>query len=223
MELTIIMPCYNEEDSIQKCIEQAKSFLERENISGEILVINDGSTDSSPKIASAMGVWVQTIPHSGYGRAIREGILLAHGDYVIMGDCDGTYHFNQLMPFLRKFRAGYEIVIGNRINSSMEKGALSILHRFGAKFLSFIARKICRVNIQDYHCGLRGGKTSVLREMQLCTDGFEFATEMIMRSSGKRIGEVDIRYRRSTRKKDKSKLKPISDGIRHLKYILSYR
>lgn len=223
-ELSIIMPCYNEEECIIGCIEQAKKFLEQGHIDGEIIVVDDGSTDASLIRAFTTGARIMTSAHNhGYGTAVRKGISVACGKYVIIGDCDGSYDFSSLKPFTDKFKDGYDLVIGNRYGSQSDKKAFKPIRKLGACTLSYFAKVVSGVNITDYHCGLRGGNTEKLRALGLKTTGFEFATEMIMKSGSLRVCEVPIKYSPDTREQNKSKLKPVRDGLRHLLYIVSYR
>lgn len=222
-ELTILIPARNEEDSIASCVRDAKQFLKIYEISGEVIVVDNNSTDRTKERAVMEGARVYTCLERGYGSAIRFGIKKAEGIYTIIGDGDGSYDFSDLSEFLKMLRSGSDVVIGNRLNQKMQFGALSDLHRFGVIFLSELGRKRSGVKVKDFHCGLRGGRTSILRKMHLSTTGFEFASEFIMKAAPYKISEVDIRYRKTRRIQDKSKLNPILDGIRHLVYILTFK
>lgn len=222
LELTILMPCLNEEANIADSINGAMSFLTANNISGEILISDNGSTDNSVKIASDLGARVISEPTKGYGNALRRGISAALGTYIIMGDCDTTYNFTNLMPFLSELRNGADFVIGNRYAGGIEKGAMPFSHQYlGVPFLSFMGRIKYKTNIRDFHCGLRGFKKDYALNLNLTSTGMEFATEIIAKFTKSKaiIKEVP-----TTLSKSKSPRKPhlrtLRDGFRHLLYIL---
>ena len=157
MELTILMPCLNEARTLKICIDKAKKFLSENNVEGEILIADNGSTDGSQDIARAAGARVVDISEKGYGAALIGGCNAALGKYVIMGDSDDSYDFLNLMPFVEKLREGYDLVMGNRFKGGIEKGAMPPLHKYlGNPVLSFIGRVLYRSSIRDFHCGLRG-------------------------------------------------------------------
>lgn len=220
VDLSIVMPCLNEARTLKKCIYDAQSFLTKQKITGEIIVVDNGSIDGSAKIAKKCGARVVVEKRKGYGRALRTGFEAAHGKYIIMGDCDQTYDFARLAKLWQAMQKS-DLVIGNRFAGQQEKGALSPLHRFGAKILSWLARKRYRNNIYDYHCGLRGFRRSILKKLRLRTTGMELATEIIAKASRKgfTINQIPINYRRSAKGR-KSKLHAFRDGFRHLDYIL---
>ena len=222
MYLTILMPCLNEEDSVGYCVKEAKEFMQSNNIDGEVLVVDNVSNDLSIERALIAGARVIVCIDKGYGNALIHGIKHAKGDYVIMGDCDGSYDFSELGNFTESFESS-DIVIGNRYTNLSEKGSLSLSHKLGGMFLSSIARLKTRNKVKDFHCGLRGGKTSVLRNLNLNSKGFEFATEMLLKADKYNIAQFPIRYRKTIRTKCKSKLSPIKDGFRHLIYIWRYK
>ena len=222
MYLTILMPCLNEEDSIGQCVKEAKEFMQNNNIAGEVLVVDNVSNDKSIERALIAGARVIVCINKGYGNALIHGINHAKGDYIIMGDCDGSYDFSSLDNFMEAFKSN-DIVIGNRYTSISDKESLSLIHKLGGILLSAIARMKTRNKVKDFHCGLRGGKTSILRSLNLNTEVFEFATEMLMKADKYDIAQFPIRYRKVTREKCKSKLKPIKDGFRHLIYIWRYK
>lgn len=130
IELTILMPCLDEEETIQVCIQKAKQFLNTSNLQGEVLIADNGSTDSSVEIAQKAGARVITVEEKGYGNALSQGIKQAKGKYIIMGDADDSYDFLHLMPFVEKLREGYQLVMGNRYQGGIEKGAMPFLHRY---------------------------------------------------------------------------------------------
>lgn len=223
IELTILMPCLNEEDTIGICIEKAKIFLQENKIDGEILIADNGSSDKSIEIARANNVRIINVEEIGYGHALIEGIKSAKGKYVIMGDADDSYNFLEIMPMLKLLREENDIVIGNRYKANMEKGAMKFVNKYiGTPVISFIARKRSKVNIGDFNCGLRGGITEKIKDISYKSTGMEFATEMIIRAkeNNLKITEVPINFYKDGRK-GKSHLKPFQDGIRHIKMIFS--
>lgn len=224
LELTILMPCLNEQRTIGTCIEKAQSFLKSRGISGEVLIADNGSTDGSVQLARSFGARIISVARKGYGSALAEGIEAARGRFVIMGDADDSYDFTDLDPFLARLRDGYDLVIGNRFRGGIERGAMPALHYYlGNPILSFIGQLFFRVPIHDFHCGLRGFRKNVIRDLQLQTTGMEFASEMIVRSALKelRMTEVPTALRLDGRGRA-SHLNTWRDGWRHLKFLLMY-
>lgn len=221
-ELTILMPCLNEAGSIGFCIEEAKGYIKKSGIAAEILIADNGSTDGSKEIAENLGARVVSVAEKGYGNALRGGIQAATGKYIIMGDCDGSYDFAHLDGFVEKLRAGYALVMGNRYKGGIEKGAMPFSHRYiGVPVLSFIGRLCYRVQIGDFHCGLRGFDRQKALSLRLQCAGMEFASEIIgaFARAKEPICEIPTVLRRDKRK-GRSKLRPVKDGIRHLKWML---
>lgn len=220
-ELTVLMPCLNEERSLAFCIEEAKSCIRALGVSAEILIADNGSTDRSREIAAACGARVVTVTERGYGAALRGGITASKGKYIIMGDCDGSYDFSRIGDFLAKLRAGNALVVGNRFKGGIEKGAMPLSHRLGVPFLSALARWKYRAPIGDFHCGLRGFDRESALSLGLAQSGMEFATEIIARfaESGKPVCEIPTVLRRD-RRGGRSHLRTVRDGCRHLKFIL---
>ncbi len=221
IELTILMPCLNEAETLGKCITDAKKFLDEHSVSGEILIADNASTDSSAEIAESLGARVVSVSEKGYGNVLIGGISEAKGKYIIMGDCDMSYDFTALEPFLLKLREGYSLVMGNRFAGGIEKGAMPLLHRLGVPFLSFLGRVRYRTGVRDFHCGLRGFSRADAMALGLKCGGMEFATEIIGRFAlgGYRITEVPTVLRKDGRS-GKSHLRSIRDGFRHLRLIL---
>ena len=220
--LTILMPCLNEEENIAYSITQAQSYLSSRNLTGEILVVDNNSTDGSAEIAEEMGARVVEEPRRGYGRALRTGLSAATGDVIIFGDCDSTYDFSDLDPLYLPLAAGeYDFMTGDRFAGQMEKGAMSFSHKLGVPFLSWCGRVKFSVKIHDWHCGIRAIRKDALEKIELKTDGMEFATEMIAEISqkGLRIGEVSVPLRKS-RNERQEKLRTVRDGFRHLWFII---
>ena len=193
MELSIVMPCLNEAETITTCVEKAVSFLESHGVDGEVVVADNGSSDGSQSLAETAGARVVEVSQRGYGSALMGGILAARGRYVIMGDADDSYDFTNLMPFLERLRAGVDIVMGNRFRGGIAPGAMPPLHRYlGNPVLSFVGRLFFRSAIGDFHCGLRGFNRGSALGLGLQATGMEFASEMVVKATlaGQRIEEV---------------------------------
>lgn len=194
LELTILMPCLNEMRTLGGCIEQAKSFLERNGISGEVIVADNGSSDGSIALAHKCNARVVPVAVRGYGAALASGIGAARGEFIIMGDSDRSYDFSALLPFVQKLRGGYDLVMGNRFRGGIAPGAMPFLHRyFGNPFLTAVGRLFfsCR-EAGDFYCGLRGFKKAAVQRLNLQSSGMEFALEMVIKATmhGLRITEV---------------------------------
>ncbi|MCG2431940.1 glycosyltransferase family 2 protein [Aequorivita xiaoshiensis] len=224
IELSIVMPCLNEAETLAVCINKAQSFFERENINGEVIIADNGSTDGSQKIATDLNATVVNVPQKGYGSALRGGIEAANGKYVIMGDADDSYDFSNLMPYVIKLREGYDLVMGNRFKGGIKKGAMPFLHKYlGNPVLSFIGRLFFKSKIGDFHCGLRGFSKEAYYKMELKTTGMEFASEMIVKSSLKdlKITEVNTILSPDGRSRPPH-LNTWRDGWRHLRFLVLY-
>ncbi|MBR0397653.1 MAG: glycosyltransferase family 2 protein [Eubacterium sp.] len=222
IELTILMPCLNEEENIAFCIEQAKEYIQKNHLSAEILIVDNNSTDDSADMARDHGATVITEHRRGYGRALRNGLAVAKGDVIIFGDCDSTYDFANLDPlYLPLAENKTDFMTGDRFGGQMEDGAMSWSHKLGVPFLSWCGRVKFGVKIHDWHCGIRGIRKDALKKLNLQTDGMEFATEMIAEASrkGLRIGEVSVPLKRAQNERQE-KLQTIRDGFRHLWYIV---
>ena len=222
IEVTILIPALNEENTINIVIEKAFQWLKVNMIAGEVLVVNNNSIDKTKEIAINNGARVVDVKEKGYGNAIIGGIQNAKGKYIIMGDADDSYNFLEISDFYKYLKAGYDIVIGNRFYK-MEKGAMKWSHRYiGTPLLTYIFNKRYKVGIRDINCGLRGVKTESMRKLNLKKTGMELASEMLIESSkkGLEIKEIPIYFYKDKRRR-KSHLCTISDGIRHLKVILN--
>lgn len=222
MELTILMPCLNEENTIGTCIEKAKKFLESNSIKGEILIADNGSKDNSIKIAKELGARIINIKQKGYGNALRLGTIEAKGKYVIMGDSDNSYDFSDLDEFVKKLRLGFDFVIGNRYGGKMEKGAMKFTHKhIGTPLISFVGRKKFKTNIKDFNCGLRGYDNEKIKGLNCTSEGMEYASEMIVKAkkADLKICEVPINFYKDGRTRAPH-LNTLRDGIRHLKLIV---
>lgn len=220
LEFTFILPCYNEEKTVAFCIKEIKESIRKLNISAEILVVDNNSTDRSKKIAQKNGARVVTCKEKGYGYALIYGTKHAKGKYCIMGDCDGSYDFSNLEEFIKELRSGTQLVVGNRFKGGIQKGAMPISHKIGVRMLSIFANICFHTPIKDYHCGLRGYDTQTLQELNLSCGGMEYASEMIIISKINHLTmkEVPTILRKDLRE-GKSHLRTIPDGIRHLSLI----
>lgn len=223
-ELTILMPCLNEELTLATCIRKARKFLVENNVIGEILIADNGSTDRSIEIAKHENARVVQVNEKGYGSALRGGIAAAQGTYIIMGDADDSYNFYRLELFLEELRDGADLVMGNRFKGGIEKGAMPFLHRYlGNPVLSFIGRLFFRIPVGDFHCGLRGFKAERIRSLGLTTTGMEFASEMVVRTA---LANMEMREVPTTLSPDGRDRPPHlntwRDGWRHLKFLLVY-
>ncbi|MBR3159319.1 MAG: glycosyltransferase [Atopobiaceae bacterium] len=221
-DLSIVMPCLDEEATVGACIEDARGFIVRRGLSGEVIVVDNGSTDRSAEVARRHGADVVSEPRRGYGRALRTGLAHARGRVIVMGDSDTTYDFANTDALVAPLLAGeVDLMVGDRFAGMMEKGAMPFLHRLGVPFLSWCGRMRWHVDVHDFHCGLRGITREALGRCRFRADGMEFATEMIAETTrkGLRIGQVAVALRCGPRGR-KPKLRTFSDGWRHLRYIL---
>jgi hypothetical protein len=222
MELTILMPCLNESETVATCVRKARSFLSRTGIEGEVLVADNGSSDGSPQLARDAGARVVEISKRGYGNALIGGIDAAAGRYVIMADADDSYDFSQLDAFVDGLRAGNTMVIGHRFRGGIQPGAMPLLHRYlGNPVLSFAGRLFFSSDIGDFHCGLRGVDRAATLELGLRAPGMEFASEMIVKATlaGWRIAEVPTVLSPDGRSRAPH-LRSWRDGWRHLRFLL---
>lgn len=222
MELTILMPCLNEAETITTCVRKARDFLNRTCIDGEVVVADNGSSDGSPDLALAAGARVVRITDKGYGNALIGGVWAAQGRFVIMADADDSYDFSQLSPFVDSLRAGNMMVIGNRFRGGIRSGAMPLLHRYiGNPLLSFAGRLFFSSGIGDFHCGLRGVDRTAALQLGLQAPGMEFASEMIVKATlaGWRIAEVPTVLSPTGRSRAPH-LRSWQDGWRHLRFLL---
>jgi len=222
LELTILMPCLNEAQTVATCVRKARSFLGRTGIEGEVLVADNGSTDGSPDLAREAGARVVRVARKGYGSALIGGIEAAWGRFVIMADADDSYDFSQLDAFVECLRAGNTMVIGHRFRGGIRPGAMPLLHRYlGNPVLSLVGRLFFSSRIGDFHCGLRGVDRAAALKLRLRTPGMEFASEMIVRATlaGWRIAEVPTVLSPAGRSRPPH-LRSWRDGWRHLRFLL---
>ena len=223
-ELTVLMPCLNEVQTLECCIQKAHRFMVGAGISGEVLIADNGSTDGSQKTAEAAGARVIQVAQRGYGAALQAGIGAARGRYVIMGDSDDSYDFSDLSMFVEKLRSGADLVMGNRFQGGIAPGAMPFLHRYlGNPVLSFIGRLFFRARIGDFHCGLRGFSRDSILRLGLVAPGMEFASEMIAKAALAmlRVEEVPTTLRPDGRGRPPH-LRTWRDGWRHLRFLLLF-
>jgi len=222
LELTILMPCLNEAETLEACIRKAMSFLKRSGVAGEVLIADNGSDDGSQEIAIRAGARLVRVPARGYGAALIGGCQAARGRYVIMGDADDSYDFSNLDAFLSALRNGADLVMGNRFAGGIRPGAMPFLHRYlGNPVLSFLGRLFFNTPIGDFHCGLRGYRRSSMLDLGLVSPGMEYASEMVVKASLARLRIVETPTTLSPDGRSRAPhLKTWRDGWRHLRFLL---
>ncbi len=224
MQLTILMPCLNEAETLGKCIGKALAWIDGSGLDAEVLVADNGSTDGSQDIAKSLGARVVTIPHRGYGAALFYGAMSAKGQWIIMGDSDDSYDFSCLDAFVAKLTEGYDLVMGNRFLGGIAPGAMPWKNRYiGNPVLTGIGRLLFRCPSGDFHCGLRAFTKDAFLRMDLRTTGMEFASEIVIKATlfGMRIAEVPTMLNKDGRSRAPH-LKPWRDGWRHLRFMLLF-
>ncbi|MDR2862736.1 MAG: glycosyltransferase family 2 protein [Puniceicoccales bacterium] len=224
LEISIVMPCLNEAQTLKSCIEEGLQALAENNLRGEVVIADNGSTDGSPEIAAACGARVVRVLAKGYGNALRAGIEAARGRYVLMGDADGSYNFGHVKFFVEELRKGYDLVMGNRFKGGVAPGAMPWKnHYIGNPILSLVGRVFFRVPCKDFHCGLRAFSKEACQKMALKTGGMEFASEMVIRATllNMKISEIPTTLRPDGRNRPPH-LRPWRDGWRHLRFMLLY-
>ena len=222
IELTILMPCLNEAETVAVCVRKAQEFVQRAGVSGEVLVADNGSSDGSAELAERAGARVVRVAQKGYGSALIAGIAAAQGRFVIMADADDSYDFSRIDGFLTSLRAGHELVIGHRFRGGIQPGAMPWLHRYlGNPVLSFSGRRFFSCRIGDFHCGLRGIDRAAALRLGLRAPGMEFASEMIVKAvlAGWKIDEVPTVLSPDGRTRPPH-LRSWRDGWRHLRFLL---
>lgn len=221
-ELTILMPCLNEAKTIGKCIQRARRLLDDHGIDGEILVSDNGSTDGSRQIAEALGARVVVCSRRGYGANLQFGIEHAEGKFVLMGDSDDSYHFDEAMPMIEELRKGYDVCMGTRLKGRIMPGAMPWLNRYvGNPVLTLVGRILFGVRQSDFHCGMRAFRRDKIAGLNLVTEGMEWASEMVVKSmlAGLKMTEVPITLYKDGRGRPPH-LKRWRDGWRHLRFML---
>jgi glycosyltransferase involved in cell wall biosynthesis len=224
VEVSIVMPCLDEAESLGICIEKARDALQALGIIGEVIVADNGSSDGSQAIARGLGARVVDVEAKGYGSALLGGITAACGEFVIMGDADDSYDFSAIGPFVEKLRQGYDLVMGNRFAGGIRPGAMPALHRYlGNPVLSRVGRLFFNSPVGDFHCGLRGFRKAAIERLDLRTTGMEFASEMIVKATlmDLRITEVPTTLSPARRTRQPH-LRTWRDGWRHLRFLLVY-
>jgi glycosyltransferase involved in cell wall biosynthesis len=224
VEVSVVMPCLNEAETLASCIQKAQSAIEKDGLSAEIIVADNGSTDGSQAIAKELGARLVPVARKGYGSALIGGIEAARGEFVIMGDADDSYDFTAIAPLIEKLRGGFDLVVGNRFRGGIERDAMPWLHRWiGNPVLTLISHLFFHTPVGDMHCGLRGFRKDAFARMRLKATGMEFASEMVIKASlkGMRITEVPVTLRPDGRTRAPH-LRTWRDGWRHLRFMLLF-
>jgi glycosyltransferase involved in cell wall biosynthesis len=218
--ISIVMPCLNEKETVEVCVSKARRWLENSGHPGEVLVVDNGSTDGSPELATAAGARVVFEPVRGYGSALRRGFREAQGEWLVMGDCDDTYEFGELGPLMAPLYAGADMSIGNRFAGGIAPGAMTWSHRYiGTPAISFLLRLFTGLKVGDSQCGLRAFTRDALNRLELNTDGMELASEMILKAARRdlKVADVPVPY---AERLGEAKLNTIRGGWRHLRFLL---
>jgi glycosyltransferase involved in cell wall biosynthesis len=224
MQLTILMPCLNEAETLALCINKANAWVSHSGIQTEVLIADNGSTDGSQAIAESLGARVIPVQQRGYGSALFHGCMAAKGEWIIMGDSDDSYDFNNLDPFIQKLREGFDLVMGNRFLGGIASGAMPWKNRYiGNPILTWVGRLLFKCPAKDFHCGLRGFRKDAFLRMDLRTTGMEFASEMVIKANlfDMRIAEVPTTLSKDGRSRPPHLL-PWRDGWRHLRFMLLF-
>ncbi|MFH1398312.1 MAG: glycosyltransferase [Candidatus Omnitrophota bacterium] len=222
IQVSVVLPCLNEEKALSLCLNKIKDVFSREGIIGEIIVADNGSVDNSREIAGSLGARVVLEPQKGYGAAYLSGIKEAKGEYIVIADSDNTYDLSDIPKFLKPLKDGYDFVLGSRFKGKIRKGAMSWSHRYvGNPILSGICRLFFKTDLSDIHCGMRSFTSSAYQKMKLRTLGMEFATEMVVSAlvNNFKTFEVPIDY---YPREGESKLSPLTDAWRHIRFMLIY-
>jgi glycosyltransferase involved in cell wall biosynthesis len=224
VELSVVMPCLNEAETLANCIAKAQECFREANIAGEVIVADNGSKDGSVEIAEKMGAKVVHVAAKGYGNALAGGIAAASGKYIVMGDADESYDFGHAERFLTQLRSGADLVMGNRFKGGIQTGAMPALHRyFGNPMLTQIGRLFFGGSCGDFYCGLRGFNKAAFQRMDLRTTGMEFATEMVVKATllGMKVAEVPTTLSPDGRSRPPH-LRTWRDGWRTVRFFLLY-
>src|SRR5438445_232605 len=224
IEVSILMPCLNEVETLAACIRKALSAIDKHDLAAEVIVADNGSTDGSQAVAEKLGARVVEVAHKGYGSALIGGIEAARGRFVIMGDADDSYDFSAIGPLVDKLRQGYDLVMGNRFSGGIAAGAMVWSHRWvGNPVLTFISRVFFRTPVGDMHCGLRGFRRDAIDKLHLRATGMEFASEMVIKASLQRlkIAEIPVTLSPDGRSRPPH-LRTWRDGWRHLRFMLLF-
>jgi hypothetical protein len=221
-ELTILMPCLNEAETLEACIRRAAALLAENGIDGEILISDNGSTDGSQELARRLGARVVNCPVRGYGAALGYGIEAAEGEFILMGDSDDSYHFDEALPMIQALRNGHDVCMGTRLKGTIASNAMPLLNRYlGNPVLTSIGKLLFNTGLSDFHCGMRAFRRDKIRELKLVTTGMEWASEMVIKCNlhGLKMMEVPVTLHKDGRSRAPH-LRPWRDGWRHLRFML---
>jgi len=222
IDVTILMPCLNEEKTIKKCIRDAYKFLNENHINGEILIVDNGSTDNSINLIKQENARLVKCSNKGYGNALRYGFEKSLGKYIIMSDCDASYDLSNLLEFINLLDEEYDLVMGNRFTGIIEKGAMPFLNKYiGNPLLSKFAKLMFPCQINDFHSGLRAFRRDKILKLNLKSSGMELASEMVIKcvKNNYKLIEIPINLLNNHVNR-KPHLRPFRDGIRHVKLII---
>jgi glycosyltransferase involved in cell wall biosynthesis len=228
-EISIVIPCLNEAETLPDCLDRARRVLKTSGLSGEVIVVDNGSTDGSSDVATRFGAKVLHVGSRGYGNAVSAGVAAARGYYVVVGDADGSYDFLEIPRFIAKLREGFDLVQGCRLpagGGTITPGAMPFLHRqWGNPMFSWLARRLFGTTVSDIHCGLKGFTRALYQKLDLRSPGFEFNCEVLLEATrgGASIAEIPITLHRDTRRAHPPHLHTFRDGLRHLGFFLLYR
>lgn len=220
VDVSVVIPCLNEAATVGRCVRKALQWFQTAGVRGEVIVVDNGSTDGSAEIAEQAGAVVLSESRLGYGFAYQRGLAAAQGDYIVMGDADDTYDFAQIQALIEPLRRGYDLVIGNRFSGGIQPGAMPWLHRYvGTPLITVLVRLFSKVTVGDSQSGMRALTREAYQRMQPRSGGMEFASEMIVKAArlGLKVTEVPITYHP---REGESKLRTFRDGWRHLRYLL---
>lgn len=217
-EVSIVLPCLNEVETLPASIRQINETLDRHGIRGEIIVADNRSSDGTGMVAGHMGAHVVRVPERGYGNAIQGGVRHATAPFIIMGDPDGSYDFSYIPQFVRELKNGYDLVVGNRFKGGIRAGAMSPLHFVGNRILTGMGNALFHTKALDHHCGIRAFTKSALSRMHIHTSHFAFAPEMIIRATlmGMRVKEIPVTLRPDRRTRHHTYIHVIRDGLQNL-------
>ena len=224
IELSVVMPCLNEAETLDTCIRKAQRAIREANIAAEIIVADNGSNDGSQDIAQRLGARVVPVEARGYGSALMGGIAAAFGRYIVIGDADDSYDFGDIPKFVEQLRQGADLVMGNRFQGGIQKAAMPPLHRYvGNPVLTWLGRLFFRSPVGDFHCGIRGFRKEACERMGLRTTGMEFATEMIVKATLLKLSIAEVPTTLSPDGRSRPPhLRTWRDGWRHLRFLLLY-
>jgi glycosyltransferase involved in cell wall biosynthesis len=218
--ISIVMPCLNEEQTVATCVRKARGWLDRHGLAGEVIVVDNGSTDGSAELAAGAGARVIEESRRGYGAALRRGFAEARGEWLVMGDCDDTYEFGDLNDLIQPLQEGYDLSVGNRHAGGIAPGAMTWSHRYiGTPAISALLKVFTGLKVGDSQCGLRAFTRTTLDRLELKTDGMELASEMILKAArrGLKVADVPVPY---GERLGEAKLNTMRDGWRHMRFLL---